>query len=69
MGTMIAGFTLNKLLTLGLGVIAVGFILKKLFKLAIAVLIIAALVYYGLPIIHTTLAQFPKFSDILFVNL
>ncbi|KLU64591.1 MULTISPECIES: hypothetical protein [Desulfosporosinus] len=59
MGTMIAGFTLNKLLMLGLGVIAVGFILKKLFKLAIAVLIIAALVYYGLPLIHTTISTIP----------
>lgn len=57
MGTIIAGLGLQKVLIVGLGIVAVGFILKKLFKLALTIAVIAALIYYGLPLLQTVMAK------------
>lgn len=57
METFFGGLGLQTILVGGLVIVAVGFILKKLFKLAITVGVIIALVYYGLPILQTVMAQ------------
>lgn len=57
METFIAGLGLQKILIIGLGIVAVGFILKKLFKLAITIAVMIALVYYGLPILQAVMSK------------
>ena len=57
MEAFFGGLGLQEILMGGLVIVAVGFILKKLFKLAITVGVIIALVYYGLPILQTVMAQ------------
>ena len=57
METFIAGLGLQKIMIVGLGIIAAGFILKKLFKLAITIAVIIVLGYYGLPILQTVMAK------------
>ena len=52
-----AGLGLQKIVIVGLGIVAVGFILKKLFKLAITIVVIIALAYYGLPILQTVMVK------------
>lgn len=55
--TIFAGLGLQQLLIIVLVIAAVGFILKKLFKLAITIGVIIAVVYYGLPLLKTVIAQ------------
>ncbi|AFM41173.1 hypothetical protein Desaci_2212 [Desulfosporosinus acidiphilus SJ4] len=57
METLIAGLALKQLIIIILGILVVGFILKKLFKLAITMVIFAALIYYGLPLLQTTMGK------------
>lgn len=55
--TFFAGLGLNGILILVFGIFVVVFILKKLFKLAITIAVIAALIYYGLPILQATMSK------------
>lgn len=57
MENFFTGLGLQKILILGLGILAVGFIFTKLFKLAITIAVIIALIYYGLPILQTVMAK------------
>jgi len=57
MENFFGGLGFQEIVTVVLGILAVGFILKKLFKLAITIAVIIALIYYGLPMLQTVMAN------------
>ncbi len=55
--TFFAGLGLNEILIFVIGIVAIVFILKKLFKLAITIAVIAALIYFGLPVLQNAISK------------